>query len=109
MRRLAVRAKRRRNFFPALILALVFWGLWGWFVYSFPPTNNLILLTFYFLLFLAIFLTSALIFANSRLGILTALWFIFLLIFRYSKIGNALNIALLTGIFFLFGIYLKSK
>lgn len=102
----AAKIKRRKNFLPALIFALIFWGLWGWFAYSFPPANNLLILVFYLLLFLALFLTSSLIFANSKLGVIAALWLILLLIFRFFKIGNILNLLLLTIIFLLIGIHL---
>jgi hypothetical protein len=102
----AAKIKRRKNFLPALILALLFWGLLGWLVYSFPPANNLLISTFYLCLFLAVFLTSSLVFANSKLGSLVAFWLILFLVFRYFKIGNVLNLSLLTAIFFLLGIYL---
>jgi len=102
----AAKIKRRKNFLPALILALAFWGLWGWLVYSFPPLSNLLIAAFSLLLFLAVFLSGALIFANSKLGLITALWLILFLSFRYFKIGNLLNLSLLTIIFLLLGIYL---
>jgi len=106
----AAKIKRRKNFLPALILALVFWGLWGWLIYSFPPANNLLIAAFSLLLFLATFLSGALIFANSKLGLITALWLILFLSFRYFKIGNVLNLSLLIIIFLLLGIYLfKSR
>jgi len=103
---IAAKIKRRKNFLPVLILALIFWGLWGWVTYSFPPANNFLIVIFYLLLFLAFFLTNSLIFANSKLGALTAAWVILFLVFRYFKIGNILNLSLLTVIFFLLGIYL---
>jgi hypothetical protein len=91
-------------------LALALFGFWGWLVYSFPPLNNLLITAFFLLLFLAVFLSGALIFANSKLGLTTALWLILFLSFRYFKIGNLLNLSLLTIIFLLLGIYLfKSR
>ena len=106
----AAKIKRRKNFLPALILALAFWGLLGWLVFSFSPANNLLIFIFYLCLFLAFFLTSSLVFANSKLGIIAALWFILFLLFRYFKICNLLNLSLLTIIFLLLGIYLfKSR
>ncbi|MCX6724782.1 MAG: hypothetical protein NTV20_01615 [Candidatus Shapirobacteria bacterium] len=102
----AAKIKRRRNFLPALILTLAFWGILGWLVFSFPPANNLLIIVFYLLLFLATFLTSSLVFANSKLGAIMAAWAILFLVFRYFKIGNILNLSLLTAIFFLLGIYL---
>lgn len=101
--------KKEKNFFPTLILAMIFWGLWGWVIYSLAPTNNLVLIAFYLLLFLAAFLTSALIFANSKIGAIIALLLVLILNFLYFKIGNILNLSLLTAIFLLLVIYLKSK
>lgn len=97
--------KKRRNFFPTLILALVFWVFWGWLVYSYPPNNNLLLVVFYLLLFLSVFLTSALIFANSRRGFFTAFFVILFFFFRQHQIANILNLFLLVGILISLEIY----
>jgi len=96
---------KRKNFLPTLILATLLWGVWFWFIFSFPPANNFLLFTFYFLLFLATFLTTALIFANSRRGLLAALFLILFLLFQYHHLVNFLNILLLLGIFIALEIY----
>jgi len=96
---------KRKNFLPTLILAILFWGIWTWFIFSFPPANNFLLFTFYFLLFLATFLTAALIFANSRKGLLIALFLILFLLFRYHHLANVLNILILAGIFISLEVY----
>lgn len=80
---------------------IIFWGGWGWLVYSFPPSSPFLILAFGTLLWLAVFLTSGLIFGNSKIGALVACWLLLFLIFRYFKIGNILNLSLLTIIFFL--------
>jgi len=108
-KQLKTKIKRRKNFLPPLILAIIFWGIWVWFVYSFPPDNNLLIFIFYILLFLAAFFTMALVFANSKMGVTTAIWFIFILVFRYFKISNLLNLSLLTVISFLLLIYFSRK
>lgn len=100
-------AKKRKNFLPTLILAIIFWGLWGGLTYFVPPTTNLSLIAFYSSLFLAIFLTAALIFANSKLGLLTALFTITALIFQQFKINNLLNFGILVAIFITLGLYFR--
>ncbi len=108
-KKLKSKIKRRKNFFPPLLLGIIFWGAWGWLVYAYPPDNNLLIFLFYFLLFLAAFFTLALVFANTKMGLLTAIWFIFILVFRYFKIGNVLNLSLLTIIFFLLLVHFSRK
>lgn len=97
-RRRAAFARKRKNFLPTFILAILFWCGWGWLVYSIPPDSSFIIAVFYLLLFLAVFLTSSLFFANSRRGLLLAVWLISFLFFRYHGLGNYLNLLLLTGI-----------
>ena len=99
-------SRKRKNFLATLLLAVLFWGVWGWLVYFKAPTENFLLLAFYVSLFLAVFFTSALIFANSRRGLLLASLIILSLLFRYYQIGNLLNIILLASIFVIFEIYL---
>ena len=107
-RRLAF-TRKRKNFLPTLLLALLFWAGWGWLVYSQPPANNLILFGFYSLLFLALFLTAALILANSRRGFLFATAAIIFLIFRYYQLANPLNLVLLLGILIALELYCHQK
>jgi hypothetical protein len=98
---------QRKNFLPTLVLALVFWGSWGWLIYAFPPNNSELQIIFYFLLFGAVFLTTALIFASSKLGLFFASFIILALLFRYFQIGNLLNIFLLGGIFLALIFYFR--
>ena len=102
----AAKNKRKKNFLPALLLAIAFWGFLGWLIYFSPPEKGLTIFLFYLLLFAAIFFTAALSFGNSNLGLLTAFWAILLLNFRFFKIGSVLNLSLLTVIFLLLGFYL---
>lgn len=104
-----MRFKRRKNFSPTLLLAILFWLAWGWLVYSFAPTNNFLLITFYFLLFIACFLTLALIFANSRRGLIATLGIICFLILRFYQLGNVLNLVLLGGILITLNFYLAKR
>lgn len=97
--------QRRKNFLPTLFLAILFWGFWGHIVFRVPPDSDLSIIIFCLLLFLALFLTSALITANSRLGSLIAILTLLVLIFRYYQIGNPVNLFLLAGIFAALGVY----
>jgi len=101
----SVKIKRRKNFLPALILTLIFWGGLGWLVYAFPPESFWLIVSFYLLLFGAVFFTIALSFANSKVGLIGALWVLLFLLMRYFKIGNLLNLSLLTIIFLLLSVY----
>jgi len=102
----SAKIKRRKNFLPALILTLLFWGGLGWLVYNFPPENFWLIISFYLLLFVAVFFTTALSFGNSKIGFMAAWWALLFLVLRYFKIGNLLNLSLLTLIFSLLGFYL---
>ena len=101
--------KRRKNFFPTLALALFSWLGWLFVLFKIPPDSTFSLLAFFFLLSVALFLTSALIWANSRRGFLTALLIILLLVFRYYQIGNLLNLILLFAIFVALEIYFSKR
>jgi hypothetical protein len=106
----AAKIKRRKNFLPALILTLIFWGGLGWLIYNFPPESFWLIISFYLLFFGAVFFTVALSLANSKIGLITALWAFTFLLMRYFKIGNFLNLSLLTLIFLLLGFYIyKAK
>jgi len=104
-----MRIKKRKNFALTFLLAILFWLAFGWLVYFQAPANNLLIFSFYLLLFLAVFLTAALILANSRRGFLLATFIILTLIFRYYQIGNLLNILLLAAIILILEIYLAKS
>ncbi|HUV42781.1 MAG TPA: hypothetical protein VMY36_02625 [Patescibacteria group bacterium] len=91
--------QRRKNFFPTLLLTILFWLGWTLVLFKVPPENLLSILGFFSLLFATLFLTSALFFANSRRGLITALFFVLVLVFRYYQIGNLLNLIILLAIF----------
>ena len=104
-----MRFKHRKNFLPTFLLAILFWSLWGWLVYFHPPANTFLIASFFGLLFLALFLTAGLVFANSQRGFLTSLFAILILIFCYHQLANLLNILLLVGIFLSLELYLDKR
>lgn len=91
--------RRRKNFFPTFLLAILFWLGWIFILFKVPPVSFAAMFFFYLFLFLAVFLTAALILAHSRRGFLVSLLIIFVLLFRYYQIGNLLNLFLLLTIF----------
>jgi hypothetical protein len=91
--------QRRKNFLPTLLLSILFWFSWGFVLFKVPPESFLSILAFFGLLFGALFLTNALVLANSRRGLITALFFVLVLVFRYYQIGNLLNLIILLAIF----------
>lgn len=101
------RLKHRRNFLPTLLLSTLFWIGWGCLVYFLPPENTLLIFAFYILLSIAVFLTFALIFANSRRGLLIATALIGFLLLRYYHLGNPLNISLLLVILICLELYYR--
>ena len=101
-------AKReRKNLLPAFLLAILIWIALAWLVCYREPINNLLIASFFALLFLTVFLTAALVFANTRRGLLMALVISLSLLFRYYQVGNLLNIVLLVGIFIILELYLS--
>jgi len=101
--------KRRKNFFPTLFLAILSWLGWFFVLIKIPPESTLLLLAFFLLLFSALFLTSALFFANSTRGLVTTLFVILVLVFRYYQIGNPLNLILLLAIFVALELYFRAR
>lgn len=88
---------------------VVFWALWVYILLKVPPLSNLALMIFFATLFAALFLSVALISANSRRGLLFALFIVLLLIMQYFQIANILNIGLLTGIFLSLEFYFSRQ
>lgn len=92
-----------------MVFAIIFWVAWGYFVNFFPPKDNFFIAVFFFLLLVSVFLSGALIFANSRRGLLLALFIVLLLILQYFQIANVLNIGLLMGIFLSLEFFFSRK
>lgn len=102
-----MRQKKRKKFFLTLILALIFWIGWILFINFYPPNSNL--WVFFLLLFFAVFLTTSLIFNNSRRGFFLSFFLILFLLFRYYKIATFLNIFLLLGFFLSLEVYFSQN
>lgn len=103
--------RQRRNFFPTLVLIFFFWATLGLMIFYLEP--NLVkdifipglYLPFFLNLFLALFLTLAIIFANSRRGFFLALGIVIFMILRLFGLGNLLNALLIFSLFFTLEYY----
>lgn len=72
----------RRNFLPTVIVNCFLWGTCGLLIYFTNPENFLNIILFFVFFFLALFLTLALIFGNTRRGFLVALGIVGVLIVK---------------------------
>ena len=96
--------KRRKNFLPSIILALLLWGiLTGLVIWVDPVLVKDILLPgvylpFFIIFFPASIITLALLFGNSARGMLAALGLNIFLFLRIFGFGNWLNLVLIAGI-----------
>jgi len=103
--------RRRKNFFPTLILIFFFWTTLGLMVFFIEPelVKNILIpglyLPFFINLFLALFFTLAVIFVNSRRGFLISLGIITFLILRLVGLGNILNAILIFAVVFTLAYY----
>jgi hypothetical protein len=89
---------RRKNFFPTLVLTILFWLTLGGLVYFVEPDACGILPVFFLVLFLALLFSFSTIFANARRGLITALGLVLFLIMRYFGVGNIINFLLILGV-----------
>lgn len=89
--------RRRKSFLPTLLVALLFWLIWGY-VFFFVPPGRGVYFAFFPTLFLAVFLSAALLLANSIRGFLLASAVCGLLLLQFFKLGNLLTILLLIAL-----------
>lgn len=99
----------RKNFIAAFLLTFLLWTVWVIFFFFTPPEYFLTPLVFLLISFLAILFTFALLFANTRRGLLVALGAISFMALRYYEIGNYLNLLLLAGVLLSLEYYLSNN
>ncbi len=99
--------KRRKNFFPTLIVLVLSWGLIFALIYSVDPTSPGAVPAFFILVFIASLFTFSTLLANSRRGLLSTLVLTFFLLLRYLGVGHLLNLLLLLGLAITTEIYLS--
>lgn len=106
-------ARRRKNFLPTILLALLNWGVVAFFVLAvdpeiirdFPIAGSYFL--FFVFLFMATFLTVSLILVHARRGLLTAIGLVVFLYLRLLGLGHLLNALLLFSFLLIFEIALS--
>ena len=107
---MAGRAKyvHRKNFFAAAVITAVLWIVWAIMFFLVPPEGAM---PFVFLLisFLVVLFSGALIFANTRRGLLLSLGVVSFMLLRYFEIGNYLNLVLLAGLLLSVEYYLSRE
>jgi len=102
------RVKRRKNFLATGVLSILLWVIWATIFFFVPPENFLTPFLFLFLTGLSVFFTAALLFANTRRGMLTAFGIAAIMVLNYFGLGNFLNLILVAGVL-LVGEYYFSK
>lgn len=98
-----VKNRRRKNFFITLLFIILFWSTFGFMIYFIEPEaiKDFILpdayILFFLNLFLALFFTLAVLFANSRRGLLITIGIIIFLILRFNRLDNLLIVLLIVA------------
>lgn len=90
--------RKRRSFWPTLVLTVLLVGVLAGLIYFVDPGAAGAVPAFFILTFLFLLFGFSLLFANSRRGLLIASDLTILLILRYFGIGNILNLLLILGI-----------
>ncbi|MCH7640609.1 hypothetical protein IID22_00200 [Patescibacteria group bacterium] len=103
------KVKRRRNFFPTLIVIFLFWGLSAALVYFVDPFTFGAVPLFFLAIFFALFFTFSTLFFNTRRGLITTVALTLFLLLRYLGIGNILNLLLLAGVGISIDLYITKK
>jgi len=97
--------KRRKNFFPTLIVIFILWGFIAALIYLVDPTNFGVIPVFFILFFFSSFLTFATLFANTGRGALVSAGLTLFLILRYLGVGNVINLLLIFGVLLSLELY----
>ena len=106
-----VRDNKRKNYWPSLVVTLVWWGLVMLIVlmidpqvvadFPLPGTYGV----FIFFLFLAIWFTMSLVLVNTRRGLLIAIGVVILAYLKLWKVLSLFNFAILVGMVVAFEYY----
>lgn len=99
----------RKNFLASFFVSLLLWLSWLTIFFFVPPEYTALPFVFLVLTFLAVLFTTALVFANTRRGLLIAGGMVVFMVLRYFEIGNYLNLLLLAGLLLSIEYYLSSS
>ncbi|OGV91453.1 hypothetical protein A2783_01460 [Microgenomates group bacterium RIFCSPHIGHO2_01_FULL_45_11] len=112
---ISARRTNRKNFFPTVIVNLLFWGITGFMIIFVDPAliKNIILpesyLPFFISLFIALFLTLSLILSHTRRGFFVSTVIISYLFLSLKGLGNLVNAFLLVGLVITLEYYFSQK
>jgi hypothetical protein len=104
MKQLKATKKRHKNYFLTFVLILIFWVITGFIVGFVEPelVRDILIPRSYLVLFaplfLALLLTTSVLLANTRRGLVITCVVISFLILRLHELGNLLNLILLVGL-----------
>ena len=89
---------KRKNFFPTLLLTILFWVLLGSLIYFVDPGTFGVIPLFFITFFTAMLFTFSLIFTNSRRGLIASISITLFSILLFLGVGNILNLILILAI-----------
>lgn len=101
--------KKKRNFFPTLIITLLFWSLTAAIIYFVNPAAIGAIPFFFLIISITLLFTFSTIFANTRRGFLAAFGLTLFLILRYLGVGNIINFLLIAGLGITTDIYFSKN
>ena len=101
--------KLRKNFFPTLLVIVVFWLTLGSIIYFVDPESFGAILLFFLILLFALLFTTSTLFANTKRGLIITLAIIFFLILKYLGVGNVVNFLLIFALAIVFEIFYLKK
>ncbi len=99
--------RKRKNFFPMLLVVFLSWGGVISIIYFVDPYSFGATLALFSLVFIALLFTFSVVFANSRRALITTFGIVLFLILAYLGIGNILNLFLIAGVLISIEVYLS--
>jgi hypothetical protein len=90
--------RRRKNFFPTLIIIFLSWVILGGIIYFIDPGTLGAIPLFLVVIFIALLFTFSTLLVNTRRGVIISLSTTLFLLLRYFGIGNIINFLLIAGL-----------
>jgi len=100
---------KRKNFLPLLVITVIFWLLLGAIIYFLSPDAFGAVFLLFLVIFLTVFFTSSILFANSKRGGVIATSITLFIFLRFIGVGNIVNLLLLVGIVVTIELYFFKK
>ncbi|MBU0572611.1 hypothetical protein KKH23_03915 [Patescibacteria group bacterium] len=99
--------RRRKNFFPTLIVTFISWLGIAAIIYFINPSTLGIVPLFFSVFFIALLFTFSTLLANSKRGLVIASTATLFLLLRYLGVGNIINFLLIIGLGITTDLYLS--